>query len=325
MRFGSTTTRAITKSIVHCKRACSNYAAKSLRLIAIAMVILLTGACASVQTDLDDHLAPEAQKYWQLAVDHLSDDPPNEPLGLQNLFLAADRGSRNAINEIGRGYLFGEYGLAPNLPAARNWLMRAYDMGDSRAAVNLAESYRLELDLTVDEQSVTKWLRSGAEGNHPEIMFELGFRMLEGVGTEVNFDTGRTLIAEAVKAGFSAREYVVENISRDVGAHFILFIKDEMSKTASAPEEIFNTIKGYAKKLEKGYGVNREWLINDDLHSNQTIRPQVVTAILWSTYRTLGWLGDKEAQKRLAFPPATFGKHSRVAKEAPYWQRRLVQ
>jgi uncharacterized protein len=77
--------------------------------------------------------------YGQLALDyHLGQDLERDDVqALQWLLRAADRGSKEAMVSIGKGYATGDYGLARDCHQAGRWLRRAQVAGSRDALLEL--------------------------------------------------------------------------------------------------------------------------------------------------------------------------------------------
>jgi len=151
----------------------------------------------------------------------------------QALIKMARHGQVNAQLALGRLYLEGEYGLAPNQEAAMSWLTRAWKAGSLDAALDIAEHVDppLRFDVTTadyiaackdasaagsaaadfglgtiytsvgDNLSAIASFRRAAEGGHAAAARRLGELLVAEAVDASSFQTARAWLEEAAQRG----------------------------------------------------------------------------------------------------------------------------
>ena len=160
----------------------------------------------------DDAMSGSADAQWQLASfylnNHIEEDQGLEQPGTYWLQTAADNGSSDAINEVGFGYLYGEFGFEADPMQAQAWFIKGVGSGNSYSAYNLATMYRDGIGFSRDDYLATYWLQRSANLGMQEAMYEVAFRYGEGVGSMPNPDRKSSMLEALVVGGFDPYQWV---------------------------------------------------------------------------------------------------------------------
>ena len=156
---------------------------------------------------------PDAQ--WELATlyiefDVLYGEGRRHP-ETEWLLRAARQDHAWACNELGMGYLDGEYGLDIDLSEALRWLTKATTLGDEVAAYNLARLHSGHYEVSIDEATANFWLSSAGKRGVQPALFELAFRTGEGVGMDQDPQLKAQYLANLRLAGYALRDYLLDD------------------------------------------------------------------------------------------------------------------
>lgn len=113
----------------------------------------------------------------------------------------ANRGDANAMYNLGGYYDSGLNGITQNQAQARVWFQKAAEKGESRAAHNLACSYRDGEGGSVDTTLAAKYFRMAAQKGHVQATTCLGIALMTGSGVERDLGEAKNWLTKGAKAG----------------------------------------------------------------------------------------------------------------------------
>ena len=123
---------------------------------------------------------------------------------LKKIKARANRGDANAMFNLGGFYDTGVCGLTQDQALAREWFKKAAEKGESRAAHNLACSYRDGEGGPVDRAQAAKYFRMAAEMGHVQSATNLGSALMGGDGVEKDLEEARMWLTKSANAGDEA-------------------------------------------------------------------------------------------------------------------------
>ena len=113
----------------------------------------------------------------------------------------AERGDANAMYNVGGYYDSGINGYPQNQHLARKWFKKAAECGETRAAHNLACSYRDGEGGPVDTVMAAKYFRMAAVKGHVQATTCLGIAYMTGDGVDRDLDEAKKWLQIGANAG----------------------------------------------------------------------------------------------------------------------------
>jgi TPR repeat protein len=146
--------------------------------------------------------ADELSQLRDLAWKHAKGDgvPKNKQLAIQTLEVAANRGSLQAMYDLGHLYWKGRLGVTVNLALAEQWLRKAAVGGHQEGQRSLASVLQDPAGNPRLPEAI-EWLTRAAQGGLAAAMYDLGNCYRRGIGCAPDLDAAVTWWMEAAKLG----------------------------------------------------------------------------------------------------------------------------
>ena len=270
----------------------------------------------------------DGESMWLVAVycieNHLwSADDCDNRAPPEWIELSAATGFDTAVEEMGFLYLHGEMGYEQDNMLAEQWLTRAVANGSDLAAYNLGILYRDGLTGNRNDAKATEFLALAADRGVAQAALEVGYRLRNGVGSEVDLagsDKYFSIAAEGKVDAWSvvvgeyqfAFEGVYNNFALERLPPFELSIDD-------FPEYLVDTADSMLQQRSAGAEIIRtrfpQELVGWD--------PEDVDMAVENIVRGAARFGSRRAQTRL-ISMLEAGDTTEVSEgEADYWRQQL--
>ena len=221
--------------------------------------------------------------------------------GLHWLRLAADAGDTWAMGKLGAAYVRGSFGVERNPEKGRRLLELAADQGEFVSAFNLSRFYsgKPGVEFPWDEAKASEWLQRAAELGMQKAIFEMAYRLDEGIGVERAPEKKKQHLASLALANYDIIEYLKDDavplISYEIeplNAH----IRADGEPGHVSLQRIMSIVDALQEDVENNALAARFDL--DDLIL--MFHPEDATATAASLARSAARLGYHEAQLRVA-------------------------
>jgi hypothetical protein len=145
-----------------------------------------------------------AQEIYRAAIAKRDKGKPEEAFGLFKESAELDNAA--AMRELGESYHSGD-GVAKDVTAAEQWLLKAAVKGDALAEVWLGVMYYLGDDIPANYEQAAKLFQQAADQKNPAGMFDLAKMYEEGRGVTRNVDTAKQLYQSAAALGSAEAQH----------------------------------------------------------------------------------------------------------------------